>query len=219
MSESKELLDFRYYDMPQKDPVIVFSGEKWKRVYGESAPGLHFHNILEIGICREGKGRMLYEHEERMYQQGAISLIPDNCPHNTLNEPGEISWWEYIFVDVHAYLQRAFGTDEVFVRNCEERIRSRACLLRAEEHPDMAHLINAIIEVTNAGGAYAGEIRTSYILAVLLLIARENRTYVTNQTEEFRTRSRQVLQALHFISLHYMDDILTADIAKAVHII
>ena len=88
MAKNRQTIDFRFYDMPQRDPVLVFSGEKWKRVYGEGAPNLHFHNILEIGICREGSGRMIYENEERPYEAGALSLIPANCPHNTLNEPG-----------------------------------------------------------------------------------------------------------------------------------
>ena len=198
MAKNRQTIDFRFYDMPQRDPVLVFSGEKWKRVYGEGAPNLHFHNILEIGICREGSGRMIYENEERPYEAGALSLIPANCPHNTLNEPGQISWWEYIFVDVHAYLQREYGADEQFVQKCEERIGSRYNLLRADDHPDMRGLIDAVIEETNRNDPYMREVRNSYITALLLLMARENRNLMiadlANNVHMSETHYRRVFR-------------------------
>ena len=217
MAKNRQTIDFRFYDMPQRDPVLVFSGEKWKRIYGENAPNLHFHNILEIGICREGSGRMIYENEERPYEAGAISLIPANCPHNTLNEPGHISWWEYIFIDVHAYLQRAYGADEQFMQKCEERIGSRYNLLCADDHPDMRELIDAVIEETNRNEPYMREVRNSYITALLMLMARENRDYTKSRSEEFRARDRQIVQSLKYIGQHYAENLMIADLADNVH--
>lgn len=212
MAKNRELLDFRYYDMPQKDPVIVFSGEKWKRVYGSTAPGLHFHNIMEIGICREGSGRMVYEHEEIPYKAGAVSFIPANCPHNTVNEPDSVSWWEYIFVDVHSYFHREFREDELFAGRCEEHVNSRYELLRAEDHPDMVRLIDAVILESNREEPYLNEVRHSYLMTLLMLLARENHDYSSNQPDESRTRSRQILLALDFIKNHYTEALLTEDL-------
>ena len=51
----KNTMEFRFYEVPQGEKALVLYGEKWDRVYGHEECFLHFHNLMEIGICRYQK--------------------------------------------------------------------------------------------------------------------------------------------------------------------
>ncbi|MEI3339032.1 MAG: hypothetical protein V8R80_02980 [Eubacterium sp.] len=48
-------MELRYYDVPQNEFLIALQGETWKRKYGSEDSLMHFHNLLEIGVCRSGQ--------------------------------------------------------------------------------------------------------------------------------------------------------------------
>ena len=49
--KQKETVELRLYEIPQGEPVLALLGEEWNRVYGHDNFYLHFHNLMEIGIC------------------------------------------------------------------------------------------------------------------------------------------------------------------------
>jgi hypothetical protein len=57
-NDKKKTVEFRYYDLPQKEYVLALLGEKWVRKYGDGITYLHFHNLMEIGVCRTGKAHL-----------------------------------------------------------------------------------------------------------------------------------------------------------------
>lgn len=215
MSKQKRRpVDFRFYDMPDRDPVLIFYGEKWKRIYGTGAPNLHFHNVLEIGLCREGYGEMIYDRETRAYETGDISILPRGTLHNTVNPDGNVSWWEYIFVDAHACLTAAFPENERLTALMEERIRRRYLLLRGAEHAELFRLADAIIRESYVNRLYSRELQHSLILSLLLLIAREN----DDAQEEFpEEKIVQVQSALHYIDQNYAEAVTPSDLARIAH--
>lgn len=74
----KDTMEFRFYELPQGESALVLCGESWKRVYGHEKFHLHFHNLLEIGICREGDGNMYLDEDIYQYHDGDITFIPEN---------------------------------------------------------------------------------------------------------------------------------------------
>lgn len=56
-SRKKPTVQLRYYELPEREPVLALMGPEWMRVYGNEPENLHFHNLMEIGVCRWGKGR------------------------------------------------------------------------------------------------------------------------------------------------------------------
>src|SRR5574344_1047004 len=95
----KQLMQFRYYDIPQKEHVLAMLGEDWIRSYGEGIGYLHFHNLCEVGICRDGFGILTLDEQNYPYEPGMISVIPRNYPHTTNSEEGTKRFWEYLFLD------------------------------------------------------------------------------------------------------------------------
>lgn len=216
MAKERTRLDFRFYDMPQTNSILIFSGEKWKRPYGKGAPNLHFHNVLEVGICREGEGMMLYEGAKIPYRAGMLSIIPRNVPHNTMNEPEAISWWEYLFIDVHWYMDWAYGDNPQLAQKTEERINARANLVQSELWPEIVNAIDGIILEKNNRQHYSAELINAMVFVLLLNIARMNRDYTQSQDEETRNNIRHMKEVLRFIDVHYAETLSVADLAGIV---
>lgn len=45
--KKKPRMEYRYYEVPEKCPVLVLQGEKWLQNYGYQIDYLHFHNLME----------------------------------------------------------------------------------------------------------------------------------------------------------------------------
>lgn len=215
MSKQKRTpVDFRFYDMPQKNPILVFYGDKWKRVYGTGAMNLHFHNVLEIGLCRDGHGEMVYDNETRPYKAGDISILPRNTLHNTVNRDGSVSWWEYIFVDAHAYLTEAFADNEHLAAVTEERIGRQYLLLHGEEHAELLQLIKTVLDESRQEQLYSREIKNNLVLSLLLLIARENSGAEEEVSEKKISR---VQNSLRYIDQNFARKISPVELAETAH--
>lgn len=213
--KKQQPLDFRYYNMPQRNSVLIFSGPTWKREYGVEAPDqLHFHNIIEIGICRDGYGKMMYEEgRECEFEPGMISIIPRNVPHNTLSRPGTLGYWEYIFVDEEYYLDTKYGQDPLFIEKIKDRINSRTLLVKAQEHAALADAINGIIREHDNSAPYSRELIHSYIDSLLVVVARENQGYDVAAAETRLEAGHRIVDVITYIDKHYMEEMTVGDLA------
>ena len=54
--KKKDTIELRFYEIPQNEYVLALLGENWIRDYGHDEVHLHFHNLMEIGVCRNGTG-------------------------------------------------------------------------------------------------------------------------------------------------------------------
>ena len=73
--KKKDTMEFRFYELPQGEAALVLCGESWVRVYGHEELHLHFHNLMELGICRQGVGDMFLDEEVYKYHSGDITII------------------------------------------------------------------------------------------------------------------------------------------------
>ena len=58
--------------VPEKCPVLALLGEKWVQNYGYQIDYLHFHNMMEIGVCYYGEGTIVLEDKEIPYDGGHL---------------------------------------------------------------------------------------------------------------------------------------------------
>ena len=125
----KPKMEFRYYQMPAGSPILALLGQKWRQNYGRGVDYLHFHNYLEIGFCYEGAGAF---DSGRGYgafsMEESLSVLPPNYPHTTNSDPGDLSQWEYLFIDVEGFL-RKFLDNPVKAEKMIQRIYSKPLFL------------------------------------------------------------------------------------------
>jgi hypothetical protein len=73
--KKKPRMEYRYYEAPEKCPVLALLGEKWVQNYGYQIDYLHFHNMMEIGVCYYGEGTIVLEDKEIPYDGGAFTVV------------------------------------------------------------------------------------------------------------------------------------------------
>lgn len=175
--KKKEPLEFRYYDTPQDEPVLALLGQDWDRRYGHDAEGIHvhFHNLMEIGICIRGSGEMTFSEQTRRYEGGMFTLIPSNYPHTTYSYGEGTNAWEYFFLDPVRVCQAMEPDDPARRRELLYWLGLRAWLLEPQEEPEMAVLIRLILDEMRGKGEYYKGAVQRLTESLVLLIARRNR--------------------------------------------
>jgi len=213
----KPRLEFRYYQIPAGEPCLALLGEKWIQSYGRGIDYLHFHNYMEIGYCYGGKGELILGEVSDIFGKGKFSVIPKNYPHTTNSQLGEISSWEYLFIDPERILKEMYGSSAVS-NKILRRVNARAHLLEVDKHQEMAGKIQMIIELMrNCEEFYLEEVK-GLVRALLLEIARMNRGAEDERIEDHGQKGYILIsKAIDYISDHYMDPLKISQLSEKCH--
>ena len=171
----KMKMEFRYYQMQDGIPILALLGEKWVQNYGRDVDYLHFHNYLEIGFCYSGEGELVLGEEHVRFAGREFTIIPPNFPHTTTSDVGNISKWEYLFIDAEGFLQVAAGTP-LRAEKMIQRIYSKALCLKESEYKSLSNKIIKILEIMRASDEFYLEEAKGVLLALLAEVARMNRS-------------------------------------------
>ncbi len=211
----KKDIEFRYYEMPVNSYVLAKLGSGWEQEYGiaDAAGLLHFHNYLEIGYCYHGHGILTITDKDYRYSGDMFSIIPANIPHTTHSDPGNICKWEFLFVDIDAFLKNEMADTVLSVSRALHMINSGGRLLKTGEHERLGSLIRMIIEECRSDLPNSRECIKGYLRALVIEMLR------LNEEGEVKTGSlwlnRYIEKTINFIEAHYMEGINVADIARA----
>lgn len=208
--KSKHRLELRYYTLPEHEPVLALLGEDWVCPYRATGREQHFHNLMELGVCRWGEGEMALGDRRIVYQSGAMTLIPANFPHETLSHGGQLNSWEYLFFDPEAILKKAFGDDPLFVQRTVQQLNRCARCLSASDGQSVRRLALMVMDEYRAAQDYHCGMVQSLMTALLLQAARlekENdaQPSVEANLPQASVGLRQIEPAMQHIDAHYME--------------
>lgn len=215
-ARKKQEIEFRYYEIPQNEPCIALLGEAWIRPYGEDMDCQHFHNYMEIGFCYDGTGEVTLDDRVVSYKPDMFTVIPRNFPHNTDSDHFSLSSWEYLFLDVEAFLRETYREDSIYADELSGIINKRAWAVEAARYPELAGLIRSIMDEMRYKKEFYAESVKGLQLSLLMNIARINQ----GKPGKVRKQSRSVSQisfALHYIGVHYAEELTIGDLAQASH--
>ncbi len=220
MKKLKDKVELRYYDIPQNEFVLALVGESWIRYYGEENGPLHFHNLLEIGVCRDGNGIMCMENEEVAYYPGMISVVPAFFPHTTVSVNGKTSYWEYLFVDAEKMLAAVYPDDLLFQQKMMERINKKPYLGPQSAVPQLSNIVHAILDETrNKKDMLYKESIRGLALSLLIQVARVNaKPALLPEGLKVKTGFEQVRPALEYIRQHYASHMKIGEMALVCHV-
>ncbi len=212
--KKKETMEFRFYEIPQEESVLALLGDAWVRVYGHDEFRLHFHNLMEIGLCRRGEGVMYYDEEKLRYQSSMISMIPANYPHITISDGGEENFWEYLFFDPQMMIAEMFPDNLVYQKELLEAINKRPYLINETEYPSLASLIKMIMEEMRLKKPHYKQLVKGLMCALCMEILRTNK-HADSANDEPRKLSivSPIAPALELISTSYAEQLKAADLA------
>ena len=106
--------------------------------------------------------------------EGELTVIPSNYLHTTNSDPGNISYWEYLFVDVEQMLNKMVPGSPRYVEQMLHQVNQRAIFTNRGKAPELTESIENIIEIMRRGEPFYQEEAEGEMLAFLSKIAREN---------------------------------------------
>lgn len=213
--KKKQPAEFRFYEIPQNEPVLALMGKKWIQVYGENIDNQHFHNLLEIGLCHYGDGELALEEELYRFGPGMISCIPANYLHVTRSDEGVMAFWEYLFIDVEQVLKDCGKHNVQEARDIVEAINKNAFFIHPDENPMIATIIRSIFEEMQDKKEHYNDCVKGLVYALLFEIARFNGRPVT--TNKGKNGGLQLERAIEYVELHYQENFKILDLAMECH--
>lgn len=212
--KKQERLEFRYYEMPRDSYVLPLLGESWVREYGRDVDFLHFHNFMEVGFCYGGEGSLILKQEECPYFSDMFSIIPPNYPHNTRSRPGEMSRWEYLFLDIEGFLRYFYPERPRLAEEMVRRMYRKAYFLTYEANPALGNTIQEIIREMRYRGAYYKERVKGLLLSFIVETLRLSKGESDAEGSRGQDEQSRIGDALHYIGEHYSENIRIETLAR-----
>lgn len=216
MSKKKAMrVELRYYEIPPNESVLALYGDGWKRNYGHDVDVmLHFHNLLEIGICHYGHGQLVIDGGiEHRYGAGVCTAFPRNIAHTTLSDGADICFWEFLFIDLQQFVQNAFPHDPLFAHELIARVSLRPIVTSEKEHPEYAAAIRDVVKEMSGEREYRAEVVHGLVLRLLLEIARMNPREVGVEQPAREAGLNRINAALDYVAAHYAEEIRVEELA------
>ena len=213
--KKRDRLEFRFYEIPEREPVLALCGDPWIGPYGHNDICMHFHNLFEIGFCIRGRGLLLLGEEEHLYEGGMVSAIPAHFPHITVSEDEDA--WEFLFLDPDALIGEIFPGDSRAQSEALQAINRRAELFRVEDQPEYADTVRKILrEMREKKPYYRDTVDRLAQICLLELIRLQGEQAPDNQITVLDDAAslNQILPALRFIDEHYSKPIRAAELAS-----
>lgn len=214
MAKKKPKLEFRYYEMKPNEQVLALLGEDWRRAYGDNITNLHFHNYMEIGICYEGHGESRLYDSVRTFENGCITIVPPNYPHNNTVVPGTVAYWEWLYLDVDSVLQdmKELSFNKLDTDYMLSILYESALFFHQEEQLKLSHIIMKIRdECDKKAYMYRENLKGILQSFVVELLRLHN---VQEDMPRKSSRNFQIAPALSFAKEHYNEEIKIQDLAE-----
>lgn len=212
---SKQIIEYRDYDLDPDYPVLILTGEEW-HISEIRSNVLHFHNCLEIGICHSDSGKMEFNKSPYSFEAGDVTFVSKNIPHTTYSDKGKSSLWSYIFLDpmqlFSNYISIPFHHNSDFLQMLDEI----CVILSPAKHPEFAPIVQMIIDESvshesNYKHSVIGLIMT--LMMKLLRLYRHDKNELISHDPVYDARNNAtknalaISPALAYIHDNFMNDI------------
>lgn len=225
--EANKKAKFWFYQIPNGEDVLTMLGSNWIKEYGKGNDGdivktNHFHNLLEVAICRWGKGTVVFDNDEISYEDGTVIVVPTDYPHSIKNMQDQKSYWEFMYINPTQFLATQYNLDKREVEKLVNRIEQRPLLFSAEKMPIFAQELECIMNQTREQGYGYKNCIKGLAYALLMEIIKINSTNTCNEQQEMITidveTNEKIKLAIKYIDENYHKEIRMADISDAAYI-
>ena len=209
----KENVELRFYEVQKNESALVVVEQSRERVCGDSK--LHFHNLMEIGYCKQGTGEVLFEEQSHRYETGTITFIPENYPHIMISDVEKTDLWEYIFFDPKVVLGELYPNNPNAVREVIQSINRGAAIVQAKQVVNLSQIIESILEEGREQKPYASRMIHFLVGALVVEMMRLNNDipYYPYETGK-KTTMGHIATAINYVENHYQEQIKISDISK-----
>lgn len=158
---------------------------------------LHYHDVLELGVCLEGAGELLTETERIPYTVGDVQLILPYQPHYNVSFE-ETTLWMFMNIDVPRISSPHLMPDPAYLMELTRRITAGGIFTAqsgGSAHgliTDIAALMRSDTDNENA------DLLTAKLITLLLDLSRNDTQ--ENSAWDNAKKHQSVLPAMHVVS-------------------
>lgn len=212
----KETVELRFYEIPQGEPVLALLGEEWNRVYGHDSPYMHFHNLMEIGVCRNGEGVVVLDEKDYFYQNGTIIIIPQNISHTTISNGMQKNAWEYLYLNPDPVIAKLYDGQLAKSNEALQLLRSSPLFLDAASYPFLMAEIDAAMNEMRTQGMHYRQMVNACLQAILIEVLRMQAKGQEHRLETSTSNNmRQISDALSYVENYYAEAMKVKDLSVA----
>ena len=226
MTSSTKKAKLKFLQIPGGEDVLAFLGSKWIKQYGADKNGRpddtgHYHNLLEIGICRWGRGTVILGKQEMEYTEDTILITAKNHLHNIISNPGVKSYWEFIYINPADFLraQHEFGKREL-ERNMR-KIESVQIKKQRKEIPLFAQELECLMDqIRTQEYGYRACVKGlvyTLLMEIVKITSMESLEIKSVQNPNW-DKLKKIELAMQYVDTHYAEEIRISDIANAAYI-
>ena len=226
MSTKDKKVERRDFKLSGGNIVVTgtWAAEKWNNNQMD-ADSLHYHPLMEIGICHFGNGDLYLGDSRVNYHSGHITVIPPNFPHKTISKNGVSSFWEYIFLDVDKIIMRMYPDDLAARKSMTDAISRGATIKETSEIPEFAQLVQIAFKEQEQKGEGNMELLQGLASSIVILKSRMQITVpkkngIKNEhiselevSEYYSAEYDKLRPSLTYIWEHFDKDIKMSDLA------
>lgn len=223
----KELnAEMKFLELPNDESVLPLLGADGMKVYGQAENGErnnrnHFHNLMEIGICRNGNGEIIFDRKIYSYKKGTVIVIPPNFPHLIYSAQGEMSFWEFIYIKPFEFLGNVYKNDVKKRNHYVEEVEYRPFVKSREEVLDLVAEIDLIMNQFRIREYGYRDCVTGLVYSLLMEIIKIN--HIDNEKPQFGEKENprkiaKLSRALEYIEENYTKELRIPEIANAAYV-
>lgn len=194
-----------YFFPNEEDFPLSYGG--WHNVFPRTTEitVLHYHNVMELGYCHEGSGKININGDLHSFSKGDISIIFKNQLHFPKSDKENPSTWSFICLDP-VKLLKDIGIEELsYIVELSTSGYQNKHIYSQKEYPELNQCFLQILnELEHKKNHYKTAVK-SLIWNFFILFGRASEEYVEKSVDESCKESLlKIIPALNYISTFYM---------------
>ena len=212
-----------FYQIDIGEDLIAFLGSTGIKKYGLDKNGNvsqenHYHNLLEIGICRWGNGNIILKNQEFDYADGTLIVIPPNYSHRIVSTK-EKCFWEFIYLNPAEFLSDYMESWKV--KELVGKISSRPIVKRQSEISLFARELDCLMDqIRIQESGYKNCIKGLIYTLFMEIIKVNSQAFYDEEPvcKGKQDKLEKLQKAMCYVEEHYAEEIKVSDIAEAAYI-
>jgi len=160
---------------------------------------LHYHDVVEIGVCLGGQGEYITTGEKRPYSAGDVQFIPPYSPHYDIATDNN-TLWMFVNIDVPRISSPHLTPDPAYFIELSQKINVSGVFTK-DDHPRINRYITDIAALAQSDSTdhEASLDLIAAKIAILLIELAEIDSKSSSDTSGIK-KNRGVLPAMQYVS-------------------
>ena len=213
---SQHNIFYRHFDLPANFPVIGLLGDSWLSYPGPLSR-MHFHNCVELGFLRSGKGTLYVGDHVQEFEAPCVVIAPPNVPHAHTVPEGEVCSWNWLYVDPQAMLPNLSPRLSNMLSEYQRDVGGDECVISGREHPEVLSVLSMIIREMEMTKVHYHHIVRDLFGTLFLLLLR-NYSGTAKNSPYINTQLGCIAPAIAYIAENYMEEVSIEKLSHLCHV-